>query len=563
MPTRSTKILALACLLPLLLAVGGCEKLEKLIQRGDEMSVQQLAEKHRDAVYQVVVLDEAGRPDSTGTAFAVNDSGLLVTNYHVVKFAKRIQVISSSRDKHLAKEVVAFSIQRDLAVLQLPKEARTPSYVTLAPTAEVKPGAKVTVIGGPLGLQGSVSEGIVSGVRQMDDPDIKGTYIQVTAPISPGSSGSPVFLMDGRVAGVATLNLVGGQQLNFAVPADDVALLIENQGKQDQRIRLRKDQEEANDPLFKDPAFPAALQAYKGGRLPEALTAFGALIKKYPRSASGHGYVADILRRDARYQDAIKFHQKALSLRKDVGWLWASYAKTLQKEQHYPQARQCYEKALELDQSDPETYAGLAEVQVAEKLGPQAIQNYTMALQADQENLRWWKALARAQMQERKFEDAIESWKHVLDRQPDPSSLMAARECARALGHDTRELDTRLAQIGQTASRPAPPPAKTAGASGKPAAIVTSGTTKVKSGFEGSWTSPTSYLTISGGGTFSGEVRGISISGTWKETGPRSAETTLTSHGNKGRFTLDTSDTLSAQVQTSKGTILVPLTREK
>ncbi len=92
-------------------------------------------------------------------------------------------------------------------------------------TSLPREGDKIVVFGSPLGLQGSISDGIVSTIRNTTN----GNYIQITAPISPGSSGSPVVNMSGRVVGIATLNIKGGQNLNFAIPAQEVAAFWVNQ----------------------------------------------------------------------------------------------------------------------------------------------------------------------------------------------------------------------------------------------------------------------------------------------------------------------------------------------
>src|SRR5207244_5317013 len=86
-------------------------------------------------------------------------------------------------------------------------------------------GGLVVVIGKPFGLAGSVTNGIVSAVR--DIPGF-GRIIQITAPISPGSSGSPVVNMQGQVIGVATLQITGGQSVNFAIPSERIAQLDRN-----------------------------------------------------------------------------------------------------------------------------------------------------------------------------------------------------------------------------------------------------------------------------------------------------------------------------------------------
>ena len=106
-----------------------------------------------------------------------------------------------------------------LLKVDVPKEFAVPLPIVRAVPQE---GEFVVVVGNPYGLEGSVSNGIVSAVREIPG---YGKIIQITAPISPGSSGSPVVNMLGQVIGVATLQAAEGQSLNFAVPADRISQL--------------------------------------------------------------------------------------------------------------------------------------------------------------------------------------------------------------------------------------------------------------------------------------------------------------------------------------------------
>jgi hypothetical protein len=108
---------------------------------------------------------------------------------------------------------------QDIAVLKF--KASDQAFIKVSGKTTIEPGQKVVVIGAPLGLENTVSDGIVAALRQESD------WIQITAPISPGSSGSPVFAEDGTLIGMATLSLVKGQQLNFAIPSRFVATAIE------------------------------------------------------------------------------------------------------------------------------------------------------------------------------------------------------------------------------------------------------------------------------------------------------------------------------------------------
>ena len=110
----------------------------------------------------------------------------------------------------------------DLSLLETSADTSGIAPLVLSPSRP-REGEKIVVIGNPLGLSGSVSDGIVAAHRALDGERL----IQITAPISPGSSGSPVLNNLGQVVGVATLNVAGGQSLNFAIPSGQIVSLWE------------------------------------------------------------------------------------------------------------------------------------------------------------------------------------------------------------------------------------------------------------------------------------------------------------------------------------------------
>ncbi len=117
--------------------------------------------------------------------------------------------------------------------------------LSISPTLP-ETGERVIVIGTPLGLEKTVSDGIVSAVRDVAG---FGKIIQVTAPISPGSSGSPVVNMKGEVIGVATFFVVAGQNLNFAIPVERISKLVQGKGptlseREEQRAETLRASEE-------------------------------------------------------------------------------------------------------------------------------------------------------------------------------------------------------------------------------------------------------------------------------------------------------------------------------
>lgn len=151
-------------------------------------------------------------PSGTGAGFVVAPN-LVATCLHVVAGAHAIVVRTEDGIEHGVASVVAYDQPNDLAVLSTDDIAAP--QLQLGDFAAVEPGDPVTVIGHPRGLESSVSTGVVSGVRKLDSAR---QLLQITAPISPGSSGGPVFSQTGRVIGLTRSFLRDGQELNFAVP---------------------------------------------------------------------------------------------------------------------------------------------------------------------------------------------------------------------------------------------------------------------------------------------------------------------------------------------------------
>ena len=150
---------------------------------------------------------------ATGTGFFIRNDGVFVSNMHVVLDAETLKIELADGEIFDDVYILGADDQRDLILLQV-ATSNTPS-LSIADDRAMRIGDKVYALGNPLGLRGTFSDGILSGKRTEDGV----SYLQITAPVSQGSSGGPVFNADGQVIGVATAYFEGGQNLNMAVPA--------------------------------------------------------------------------------------------------------------------------------------------------------------------------------------------------------------------------------------------------------------------------------------------------------------------------------------------------------
>jgi len=180
-----------------------------------------VAQQAKDSIFKVVAHNPEG--EATGTGFAVSADGKIATNYHVIESASKIFVKLPNGRTVGIERVVAFDKRVDLAILQVQGISLRP--LPLGDSSAVKVGQEVCVMGSPLGLEQSFSAGVVSAKRVMDGFE----WIQITAPISPGNSGSPVMTRDGTVIGVATFVAKEGQNLNFASSVKYLQMLLSQQ----------------------------------------------------------------------------------------------------------------------------------------------------------------------------------------------------------------------------------------------------------------------------------------------------------------------------------------------
>jgi len=178
-----------------------------------ELDVARIYQKAAASVGLVIALDKQNQPLQLGSGFLIDSEGTFATNYHVIAGAQAIQVKFQDSDDLIAVQgIFSTDSDKDLAILKVSISGKQP--LPFSPSRPIV-GERVVAIGNPLGLESSVSEGIVSGIRRVSE-DFE--LYQITAPLSPGNSGGPVLNSTGNVIGIATSTLESGQNLNFAVP---------------------------------------------------------------------------------------------------------------------------------------------------------------------------------------------------------------------------------------------------------------------------------------------------------------------------------------------------------
>ena len=183
------------------------------------LAPQVIAKRVFPSVVLITMRDKDDQPMSIGSGFAIRPD-VVATNLHVIRGSGKGSVRLVGQSNAIPIEgVVAIDDAHDLVLLKVAVNA-PPLSLNDRATPEV--GETIYAVGNPQGLEGTFSQGIVSGVRDMP----QGRWIQITAPISPGSSGGPVLDERGDVIGIAVATLQSGQNINFAIPANVLTALM-------------------------------------------------------------------------------------------------------------------------------------------------------------------------------------------------------------------------------------------------------------------------------------------------------------------------------------------------
>ena len=179
-----------------------------------ELTVSQIAKRYSSSVVTIVALDENDQPLSLGSGFFINTTGDIATNHHMLEGSVRAIIKTLKGIRGEVIEIIRDDPKLDLLVAKTSLRNTLP--VPLGDSDAITVGEDIIAIGNPIGLEGTVSKGIISGIRKAEGL----RFIQITASISPGSSGGPVFNLSGKAIGVATAFIDLGQNLNFAMPVN-------------------------------------------------------------------------------------------------------------------------------------------------------------------------------------------------------------------------------------------------------------------------------------------------------------------------------------------------------
>jgi hypothetical protein len=269
-------------------------------------SLPDLVRRVKPSVVAIATYDAQGEALMTGSGFFVRP-GQVVTNLHVIRGAQRTEVktLDGKGKVFPVAGLLASDEEGDLALLSVDMPPDRPRVSELARVLPDE-GEQIVVIGNPLKLEGSVTNGIVSAVREV--PNV-GKIIQITAPISHGNSGSPVFNMKGEVVGVVTVKVTNGQNINLAISAARVSELRPGDLRPIARMPARERSDVA------ESSYRTGLDSLWLGNYDNAIGYFETAANRNPKRADAWVRVGYCKVKQGKSAEAIRAYQHALELR--------------------------------------------------------------------------------------------------------------------------------------------------------------------------------------------------------------------------------------------------------
>ena len=355
----------------------------------------QVFDKVKDSIVVVKSFDSQGKIKDQGSGVLLA-SGRVATNCHVVAGGISYKVIQGTQ----VVPALFFAGESDKDICLLEVKNFTGKPVQIGTTKSLKVGAKVYAVGAPRGLELSLSDGIVSQLRGGPPP-----MIQTTAAISPGSSGGGLFDDEGRLIGLTSLYMKGGQNLNFAMPVEWISELKPGRGN----VVSGRNQTDW---------LKTALTFEKSENWKGALDWGEKWVKSEPKNALAWLRLGSAYLGLGRYNDTINALRQAQSLNPNVAETWSKLGAAYVKLNRYTYAVDAYRNALNIDPQGAEIWGKLGAVYVRLNRYDEAADACRQGLRIDPKRVGIWSLLGNSYIRLKRYNDAVDAYRQALRIDP-------------------------------------------------------------------------------------------------------------------------------------------------
>jgi len=380
----------------------------------------ELVKRIKPSAVAIETFDAKDNTIARGSGFFIAPDRI-ITNRHVIERSSRVEIHLLDGKRFPVRGVLAVDGEGDLALLQVdvPRNLAVPLPIVRAVPQE---GESIVVIGNPFGFEGSVSNGIVSAVREISG---YGKIIQITAAISPGSSGSPVVNMAGQVIGIATLQAAEGQNLNFAVPAERISQLKigEIQTFSSLNSEAQKNKRSSAERLYSQGLAQLSRDDYA-----RAVPYFERAVEADPNYAEAWyqaGFCYGVL---GRHAEALRASKTAARLRPEWAASFVNIGASSYALGQYKEALEAYRQAVRLDENNPDTQYSIGLVFGKMSRPDEEVLAYRRAVAIKPDHVNAMEKLGIALFKQKKFADAAIVFDQLKIYKPDAKTYNSLGE---------------------------------------------------------------------------------------------------------------------------------------
>ncbi|RPD43414.1 trypsin-like peptidase domain-containing protein [Paracnuella aquatica] len=371
-----------------------------------QKNLKALVKENEKSVFLVQCFDEKSQMISTGSGFFIENTGVAFTNVHVIRDAFKARIKTIEGKFYEVEKIIDYNPNLDIAKIKIKAVPGTSFPAVKIAARNAEKGDDVFAIGNPDGLESTVSSGIISSVRSITN---YGECYQITAPISPGSSGGALFNMNGEVIGMTTFGQIDqsrlNQNLNFAVNIKNSKYLTNN---------LNISTEKAYKEIVYEDFIAAYMRADLSGDFERAVEICNLQIKKSPSNWLPYHFRASSFLRSDNYTEAEKDLIKAIQLNpsnrlKDMDYV--GLGKIYRRSRMFEKSRDAYLKAIEINNKNATCFCNMSAL-AYEWLGPEnelVEYSYSEALKIDPLSCAFGlKKIGEKLMNKKEYEKAIQ-----------------------------------------------------------------------------------------------------------------------------------------------------------
>ncbi len=362
-----------------------------------DSAASQVFEKVAPSVVEVLSLDTTGKPHALGSGVVIAHNEV-ATNCHVLDGGAAYKVRSQGKD--YTARIRYRDRQRDICSLVV-RGLKAPP-VSLGNTASLKVGDPVYAVGTPEGLELTLSQGIISSLRDVGG----GRYIQTTAAISHGSSGGGLFDSQGRLLGLTSFYIDGGQQLNFALPVEWIKALPQRATQQAAKRQSQIKWLVVADPFFSKHDWPGLLALSQRW------------VKVQPNNAKAWRYLGYAYLNTRQYSKAIDAYRQALRIDPKIMGAWNNLGLAYNDTRQYSKAIDALRQALRIDPKIMGAWFNLGVAYNNTRQYSKAIDAFRQALRIDPKIMGAWNNLGVAYNNTRQYSKAIDAFRQALRIDP-------------------------------------------------------------------------------------------------------------------------------------------------